>query len=74
MPNMYAEDYHELVKCHKTRNLLECNKASADAALMRTETRLMHVREDYPLIDNKNWLKWVITRRVGDVRQKGNAL
>jgi succinate dehydrogenase / fumarate reductase flavoprotein subunit len=64
--NLFVDDCHELVKCHKTRNLLECSQAVADAALVRRETRLTHIRQDYPLTDNKNWLKWVITRRIGD--------
>jgi succinate dehydrogenase/fumarate reductase flavoprotein subunit len=25
-----------------------------------------HFREDYPLMDNENWLKWVIVRYAGD--------
>jgi succinate dehydrogenase/fumarate reductase flavoprotein subunit len=65
-PKLSANDYHELVKCHKAKNLIEYSQAVADAALMRRETRLGHYRWDYPMTDNKNWLKWVITRRVGD--------
>jgi len=65
-PKLSANDYHELVKCHKAKNLIEYSQAVADAALMRCETRLGHYRWDYPMTDNKNWLKWVITRRVED--------
>jgi succinate dehydrogenase/fumarate reductase flavoprotein subunit len=61
-----AEDLHELTKCHKIRNYLECSDAVAVASLARCETRLEHVREDYPLTDNKEWLKWVIVRYTGD--------
>ncbi|MFC2044879.1 FAD-dependent oxidoreductase [Chloroflexota bacterium] len=64
--NLSVDDYHELVKCHKVRNLLEYSQAVAGAAMMRRETRLGHIRWDYPLRDNKDWLKWVINRRVGD--------
>jgi len=61
-----AKDYHELIKHYKLRNYVQCAQAVAGAALIRRESRLDHYREDYPLTDNKEWLKWVITRRVGD--------
>jgi len=63
---LVAADFHELRKCHKIRNYLECSDAVALAALARCETRLEHIREDYPLTDNKDWLKWVIVRRNGE--------
>lgn len=31
----------------------------ARTSLMRTESRGDHYREDYPLMDNDNWLKWL---------------
>jgi succinate dehydrogenase/fumarate reductase flavoprotein subunit len=62
---MVASDFHELKECHKIKNYIECSDAVALAALARCETRLEHIREDYPLTDNKDWLKWVIVRRVG---------
>lgn len=63
---LVASDFHELKWCHKIRNYLECSDAVALAALARRETRLEHIREDYPLTDNKDWLKWVIVRRIGE--------
>jgi succinate dehydrogenase/fumarate reductase flavoprotein subunit len=64
--NLSADDYHELEKCHKIKSLILCARAVASAAQVRKETRLLHIRLDYPLRDNKNWLKWTITRLVGD--------
>jgi succinate dehydrogenase/fumarate reductase flavoprotein subunit len=64
--HIVAHDLHELVKCHKVKNYLECSDAIALAALERRETRLEHIRQDYPLTDNKEWLKWVIVHRSGD--------
>jgi succinate dehydrogenase/fumarate reductase flavoprotein subunit len=61
--NLVAKDSHELVKCLKIKNYIECSDAVALAALARRETRLEHIREDYPLTDNKEWLKWVIVRK-----------
>ena len=59
-----AKDLHELTKHHKLKNYIQCAQAVADAALKRRESRLDHYRDDYPLTDNKNWLKWVITHRT----------
>jgi succinate dehydrogenase/fumarate reductase flavoprotein subunit len=67
--DLIAKDYHELAQCHKLRNYILCSKATADAALARRETRLEHIRDDYPLTDNKHWLKWVVSRLVGNELQ-----
>jgi succinate dehydrogenase/fumarate reductase flavoprotein subunit len=69
LANLVASDSHELVKCLKIRNYLDCSDAVAVAALARRETRLEHIREDYPLTDNKEWLKWVIVHNVEDELQ-----
>jgi succinate dehydrogenase/fumarate reductase flavoprotein subunit len=34
----------------------------ARCALIRTESRGSHYREDFPERDDRNWLKWVIAR------------
>jgi succinate dehydrogenase / fumarate reductase flavoprotein subunit len=64
-PNLTASDIHELLKVIKAKNLLACSQAVASASLLRKETRLGHIRWDFPMTDNKDWLKWVITRLEG---------
>ena len=61
---LIAADHHELTKCHRIKSYARCAQAVTEAALLRRETRLDHIRDDYPLTDNKNWLKWVIIRCV----------
>jgi succinate dehydrogenase/fumarate reductase flavoprotein subunit len=61
---LIAPDYHELVKCHKIKSYIDCSEAVAHAARARRETRLEHIREDYPLTDNKGRLNWVIVRQI----------
>ena len=62
--NLVAPDYHELVKCHKIASYIDCSEAVAHAARARQETRLEHIREDYPMTDNKGRLNWVIVRQI----------
>lgn len=59
-------DSHDLVKLHKMKNYNLCAQAVANSALIREESRMDHYREDYPLTDNKKWLKWVLTRMEED--------
>lgn len=63
---LVANDPHELAKCLKIRNVVQLAQAEAIAAKERKESRLEHYRDDYPLMDNKNWLKWVIVKGTGD--------
>jgi succinate dehydrogenase/fumarate reductase flavoprotein subunit len=62
--DLVADDYHRLAECHKLDNYILCSRATAEAALARQETRLEHIRDDYPLTDNKVWLKWVVSHLV----------
>ncbi len=47
---------------HEARNLLLNAQAQLRSALMREESRF-DMREDFPYIDNTNWLKWVQLRK-----------
>jgi succinate dehydrogenase/fumarate reductase flavoprotein subunit len=58
----------EWVQGLENRNALLVLEMLARSALMREESRGLHFREDFPEVDNVNWLK-VIT-----VQQKGEAM
>jgi succinate dehydrogenase / fumarate reductase flavoprotein subunit len=60
---LYAKDGHGLMKCNEAKSMAVCLEIVFNAALARTESRGYHYREDYPEMDNKNWLKWVIVKQ-----------
>jgi succinate dehydrogenase/fumarate reductase flavoprotein subunit len=59
LTDLWAPDIHQLVKANEAVNMLLIAEAILRSALFREESRCYHFREDYPLQDNKNWLKWV---------------
>ena len=65
MPVLQAKDPHYLSKCHEVKSMAICAELTFRAALMRTESRGFHFREDYPERDDKNWLKWIILKQDG---------
>ena len=67
LPRLKAKDFHYLSKCHEVCSMALCAELTFRAALLRTESRGFHFREDYPETDNANWLKWVILRRADEV-------
>ncbi len=65
LPSLWAKDPHYLSKCHEIRSMVSCAELTFKAALMRSESRGFHFREDYPVRDDKNWLKWIILQQEG---------
>ena len=59
---LWAPDIHQLVKANEAMNMVLIAEVFLRSSLFREESRCYHFREDYPLQDNKNWLKWVIIK------------
>jgi succinate dehydrogenase/fumarate reductase flavoprotein subunit len=66
LSEIFAKDLHYLSKCHEIKSMTSCAELTFKAALMRTESRGFHFREDYPERDDKNWLKWIILQKDGN--------
>jgi len=64
LPDLQAKDPHYLCKCHEVRSMTLCAELTFRAALMRSESRGFHFREDFPERDDKKWLKWIIIKQV----------
>jgi succinate dehydrogenase/fumarate reductase flavoprotein subunit len=62
VPCLRADDPHHLRMLVEASNMAVCGELFLRAALKRTESRGSHLREDYPKIDNMDWLKWIILR------------
>ena len=59
---MKANDFHDLLSCHEAEAMSVCAEMQFLASDMRKESRGWFLREDYPDMDNKNWLKWIIVK------------
>ncbi|MBI4334146.1 MAG: FAD-binding protein [Chloroflexi bacterium] len=61
-----ARDIHELIKVRELDNSLLLAYLTFLSALERRETRHSHCREDFPLRDDVDWLKWVVVKNAGE--------
>ncbi|MCJ7783461.1 MAG: FAD-binding protein, partial [Desulfobacterales bacterium] len=57
----YNEDWVEAIEA---QNMLDVGEMMAKSALFRTESRGDHYREDYPQMDNENWLCHTLLKMV----------
>jgi succinate dehydrogenase/fumarate reductase flavoprotein subunit len=53
---------HLFVRLKETECMIDAAEIIFRASLVRRETRLSHLREDFPARDNRNWVKWVLVR------------
>lgn len=65
LPALHAKDLHYLSKCHEVVSMALCAEMTYRAALMRSESRGFHFREDFPARNDRNWLKWIILQQDG---------
>jgi len=56
----------EWMESIELQNMAQCLLLSARAARERTESRGVHVREDYPVVDNINWRQHLVVRKGGE--------
>lgn len=62
IPELSADDPHTLAKCLEATDSVLCLEMVFRAANMRKESRgqmYPHFRLDYPVHDDKNWMKWI---------------
>lgn len=64
VPRLSIENTPELIAALELRNMLLVADIVAKAALMRTETRGSHYREDFPERDDSKWLQSIIVNKV----------
>ena len=61
--NMKAWDYHELREAIEVESMLDVSEMILRSEYMRKESRVGVRRKDYPMMDNVNWLKWVVLQK-----------
>ena len=64
LSTLKADDYHDLCKCHEAAAMVLSAEMQYRAASLRKESRGWFLREDYPQMDNANWLKYIILKNV----------
>ena len=60
--DLKAVDLHDMLACHEAEAMVLSAKMHFTAAKMREESRGWFLREDFPEMDNENWLKWIIIK------------
>jgi succinate dehydrogenase/fumarate reductase flavoprotein subunit len=55
----------EWIEALELENIVQVLEIAARSALMRTESRGVHHRSDHPYTDNDNWLKEIVSKRMG---------
>ena len=63
MKSAKAPHTHEFVRLNETDCMIDTAEMILRASLARKETRLSHIREDFPERDDANWLIWVLINK-----------
>ncbi|MFC1988224.1 FAD-binding protein [Chloroflexota bacterium] len=63
IPRLHIESTAELVEVLELENLLKVGEIMANVALMRTESRGSHHRDDFPDRDDANWLQSIVVKK-----------
>jgi succinate dehydrogenase / fumarate reductase flavoprotein subunit len=58
---VYNREWHDALQL---RNMIQVAEMIARSALMRTESRGVHYRKDYPNVDNDHWLKNIVIKQA----------
>ena len=66
MESLAAPHVHELVRVKETESMLNAAYLILGGSLFRTESRLSHFREDFPVRDDGQWAVWVDATKVSD--------
>jgi succinate dehydrogenase / fumarate reductase flavoprotein subunit len=62
LPQLSAKDWHYLSACNEVKCMVTCAEMFYRTSLERKESRGWHLREDYPEMENKNFLKWILVQ------------
>lgn len=62
-------DYHMLGLCQDLKNMATCAWLYYTAALARTESRGFHIRVEYPVRNDHDFVKWSVQKRVNGKNQ-----
>jgi succinate dehydrogenase/fumarate reductase flavoprotein subunit len=73
LPRLRPKDGHALMRAVECRSMLRVAQVMIRASLTRTESRGFHFRQDFPVTDNVNWLKWVMIHRPNQTRGVGGV-
>ncbi len=61
-----AAHVHGFVRLRETRCMVETARLMLEASLLRRESRMSHLREDFPDRDDVAWLRWILIEKGRD--------
>jgi succinate dehydrogenase/fumarate reductase flavoprotein subunit len=59
LPQLYADNPHDIVKAHEIENMAQIAELYFKASMLRTESRYSHRHMEFPVLDNRDWLKFI---------------